>query len=68
MGSRNTDTGREGMLGLSGKAETPLDPEGLIKVHGELWQAICSPGGVSVGDLVRVVRVDGLKLHVEREK
>jgi len=44
----------------------PLLPggEGLIRVHGELWQAE-SAQPVQEGKTVRIVRVEGLKLHVE---
>ena len=34
--------GREGMIGLQGKVVTPLTPEGVIKVRGELWKASCN--------------------------
>ncbi|MBO0799862.1 MAG: nodulation protein NfeD, partial [Blastocatellia bacterium] len=32
-------TGLDGMIGLKGYAESPIEPEGLVFVHGELWQA-----------------------------
>jgi len=38
--------------------------EGLVRVHGELWQAE-SAQPVQEGKTVRVVRVEGLKLYVE---
>ncbi len=48
---------------------------GMVLVHGELWRAVCAPvdpAGRAVarekigrGARVRVVRVDGLTLHVE---
>ncbi|MGB2670042.1 MAG: NfeD family protein, partial [Candidatus Acidiferrum sp.] len=41
--------------------------EGMIRIHGELWRAV-SPQGVAEGKLVRVRRVEGLKLHVEPEE
>jgi membrane-bound serine protease (ClpP class) len=57
-------TGVENLVGAVGKAVEPLDPEGHIRVHGELWQARSSPPASS-GAAVRVVSVDGLELEVE---
>jgi len=37
---------------------------GMVFVHGELWRA-ASTGAIPKGARVRVVRVDGLTLHVE---
>jgi membrane-bound serine protease (ClpP class) len=61
-----TATGREEMLGAEGVVTTPLPAqgEGMIRVHGELWRATAS-SPVPEGALVRVTRVDGLKLFVE---
>jgi membrane-bound ClpP family serine protease len=39
----------------------------MIRVHGELWQAV-SPRAVTEGKPVRVRSVEGLKLHVEPEE
>ena len=66
--SRNwkTATGREEMLGAEGVVTTalPAHGEGMIRVHGELWRASAS-APVPEGALVRVTRVEGLKLFVE---
>jgi membrane-bound serine protease (ClpP class) len=61
-----TATGKEEMLGAEGVVTTPLPAqgEGMIRVHGELWRATAS-SPVPEGALVRVTRVDGLKLFVE---
>jgi membrane-bound serine protease (ClpP class) len=61
-----TTTGKEEMLGAEGIVTTPLPAqgEGMIRVHGELWRAAAS-SPVPEGALVRVTRVDGLKLFVE---
>ena len=40
-------------------------PRGQVRVHGELWEAICAEGA-DAGEIVRVTSVDGLKLVVER--
>jgi membrane-bound serine protease (ClpP class) len=62
-------TGREELIGEEGIAISGLlaGAEGMIRVHGELWQAI-SPRAVLEGKPVRVRSVEGLKLHVEPEE
>ena len=57
-------TGAENLLGAVGKAVEPLDPEGHIRVHGELWQARAGET-VPSGTRVRVVALDGLTVEVE---
>jgi membrane-bound serine protease (ClpP class) len=62
-------TGREELVGEQGVVVSAASAgvEGMIRVHGELWQAV-STEPVSAGAAVRVVRVEGLKLHVEPER
>jgi membrane-bound serine protease (ClpP class) len=64
-------TGPEELLGLSGIVITPIpgdaarEPrQGMVRVRGELWRAV-APQPVGAGGSVRVIRVDGLTLHVE---
>ena len=61
-----TATGREEMLGAEGVVTTalPARGEGMIRVHGELWRA-AADAPLPEGALVRVTRVEGLKLFVE---
>ncbi len=61
-----TATGREELIGSNGVVTAPVQPgaEGMVRVHGELWQAISSQP-VPAGTTVRVLRVEGLKLYVE---
>ena len=56
-------TGEAGMVGLEGRAETDLLPEGKVLVRGELWDAT-APVRLERGKAVRVVGVRGLKLEV----
>ena len=56
--------GREGMVGLKGKTVTLLNPEGLVRVRGELWTAVSQGGELVVGAEVVVVRLEGLRLDV----
>ncbi len=53
-----------GLIDLVGEARTPLEPSGKIFVHGEYWDAV-STAPVETGARVRVISVDGMKLHVE---
>ncbi len=67
--SWKSSTGREELIGEEGIAISGLGAgaEGMIRVHGELWQAV-SPRAVSEGKAVRVRSIEGLKLHVEPEE
>ena len=56
-------TGEPGMIGLEGRAETDLLPEGRVVVRGELWDA-WSPVRLERGATVRVTGVRGLRLEV----
>ena len=58
------ETGKEGMVGETGAAVTPLAPEGKVFVHGEYWDAV-APEAVAAGSRVRVTAVQRLKLSVE---
>ena len=58
-------TGREGLVGESGRALTELAPAGKIFVHGEYWDACCD-GTVKSGELVVVTGVEGMILTVRR--
>jgi membrane-bound serine protease (ClpP class) len=57
-------TGVENLVGAAGKAVEPLEPEGHVRVHGELWEAR-APEAVPAGAQIRVVALDGLTLEVE---
>jgi membrane-bound serine protease (ClpP class) len=59
-------TGAEGLVGARAEAIEACDPEGRVRLRGEIWQARC-PAGAAIGDTVRVVAVDGLLLEVEPE-
>ncbi len=57
-------TGKSGLIGEVGVVREPLEPEGKVFVHGELWKARSSIP-TSPGTRVRVLRVDdGLWLEV----
>ena len=54
------------MIGLTGRAQTSLDPEGMIFVRNELWPAR-SVFNIQAGQAVRVNGIDGLVLTVEAQ-
>lgn len=56
--------GLPNMLGTSGKVVSPLTPEGLVKIRGELWVAESESGEISNGGKVVVVGQNRLKLVV----
>ena len=56
------------MVGSRGKAVTPLDPEGLVRIKGELWESTSADRRINTGEEVIVVEQDGLKLTVRRDK
>lgn len=60
-------TGSSGMIGLIGRAQTAIAPQGTIFVRGELWRAR-SQMIISPGEGVRITGMDGLTLDVEAEK
>ena len=68
MVKRRHLTGREGMIGLQGKVVKPLNPIGVIKIEGELWNASSAGGTVGVDEDVVVVNIEGLKLTVRRKE
>jgi membrane-bound serine protease (ClpP class) len=62
---RQPATGMEGLVGVSGRATTDLDPEGWVIVQGELWRARAEEN-LAKGDPVQVVSGDGLRLRVRK--
>ena len=59
-------TGREGLIGEIGYARTALEPDGMVFVHGELWQATAIEGPIAQGEPVEIVDMQGFRLHVRK--
>jgi membrane-bound serine protease (ClpP class) len=60
-------TGQEELVGQLGVVRQPLDPEGYVLVHGELWRAQAGDDSIATGEPVEVVQIgDGLVLEVRR--
>jgi membrane protein implicated in regulation of membrane protease activity len=64
MRRRRARVGVETLLGETALALTPLEPDGQVKVNGEIWRAR-SARFVRSGDSVRIRAVDGLTLEVD---
>jgi len=62
---RRPTTGREGLVGTVGIAQSDLRPEGLIEVHGELWSAEADEE-IRAGERIKVVGLDGMKAKVSK--
>jgi membrane-bound serine protease (ClpP class) len=64
--SRKAFTGKEGLIGEVGTAQTDLGLEGKVFVHGEIWNAEAVEP-IARGTKVKVTRVlDSLKIRVEK--
>jgi membrane-bound serine protease (ClpP class) len=57
--------GMEGLMGEIGLVKEPIDPEGLVSVHGEYWRAR-SNEKIEPGEKVEVEGADGLILKVKK--
>ncbi|MDP8218733.1 MAG: nodulation protein NfeD [Candidatus Theseobacter exili] len=58
-------TGKSGLIGTKGIAETDLNPSGQVFIHGEIWKATSSEP-VDKGSNVIVTNVSGLELYVAK--
>jgi membrane-bound serine protease (ClpP class) len=57
-------SGQEGLLREHAEALEDFEHHGLVRVHGELWNAV-TRRPVRAGQVLRIVRIDGLTLEVE---
>jgi membrane protein implicated in regulation of membrane protease activity len=56
-------TGAEAMVGETAVVVERCDPEGTVRLRGEIWRARCG-AGARPGQRVRIGSVDGLTLEV----
>ena len=56
-------TGIETMVGMTGVVVTDCDPDGQVKIKGQIWKAHCAEGA-EAGTNVRVDAIEGLRLDV----
>jgi membrane-bound ClpP family serine protease len=57
-------TGPQTMIGKRCVTTTALNPDGYVRIDGELWRAVSAGGTVGAGMTVLVVAVDGMSLTV----
>ncbi len=58
--------GREGLIGRIGQAVTALTPDGEVDIDGAVWRATSHrEAGISPGDSIEVVGVEGWYLEVD---
>jgi membrane-bound serine protease (ClpP class) len=62
---RRQESGVSEMVGMLGRAATPLDPEGTVAIRGEFWHARADEP-IAEGERVEAVAVEGLELRVRR--
>jgi membrane-bound serine protease (ClpP class) len=62
---RRPTTGREGLIGEEGTAQSAIDPTGKVFVRGEYWEA-SSDAPLASGDKVVVEAVEGMRLKVRK--
>ena len=63
--AKKVTTGKQGLVGKVGTTLTPLNLEGQVSVHGEVWKAV-SDEKIKKGEKVEVVEVEGLVIKVKR--
>ena len=56
----------DGLVGSEGEVVSPLAPEGMVRIKGELWRAESASGEINTGEEVTVVGQDRLRLIVRR--
>ncbi|MDA8430824.1 MAG: nodulation protein NfeD [Geobacteraceae bacterium] len=58
-------TGRDGLIGQEGVAESCINQEGTVFIRGEYWAA-WSDEPIAAGSRVQALDVDGMRLRVKR--
>jgi membrane-bound serine protease (ClpP class) len=64
--SLKIETGKEALVGSTGKAATDLNPNGTVRVNGEFWQATTKAPPIKEGTAVKVTGMEGMFLTVEQ--
>ena len=65
----DVNTGVEQLVGEKGVAQEWLDPRGMVRVRGELWQAEAEPRGqpIEPNSEIRITGAHNVTLIVSRE-
>ncbi len=59
-------TGINSLIGCTGEAISLIDPAGMIKINGEMWNAETLSGKINAGENVIVKEIKNLTLYVEQ--
>lgn len=62
---RRVQTGAEGLVGEAAAVIEACDPEGSVRLRGEIWRARSAGADAEPGTEVSIVAVNGLTLEVE---
>jgi len=65
MKPRVMSIGVEGLIGETGIAITPLNPNGSAEIEGEIWEVHSMSGNLEKGATIKVIKKDGHHLIVE---
>ncbi|WP_461866721.1 NfeD family protein [Thermococcus sp.] len=65
---KDVKVGLETLLGKEATVIRELNPEGIIKIGNEFWNARCINGSAKPGEKVKVVKTRGTMLLVERRE
>ena len=61
-------SGNNALIGSIGEAINEINPEGMVKVNGEMWNAISIEGKINPGDNIIIKEIKNLTLYVEQVK
>jgi membrane-bound ClpP family serine protease len=64
--SKKPLSGLTDLIGFKGKAVTPISPKGMVRVNGELWEAISLEGNIQKGENIIIEKQDGLQLTIRK--
>ena len=56
------------LIGETGVAVDDIDPDGYVRIGGELWQARSRRAPIGKGEPIRVIASEGIRLIVEKEE
>ncbi|MBL7198005.1 MAG: nodulation protein NfeD [Candidatus Omnitrophica bacterium] len=66
---KKVSTGKEGLIDATATAMTKINKKGRVFLHGEIWTAYnTKKETIKKGDEVKVIKVEGLKLYIEKIK
>ena len=60
--------GPEQLIGMTGRAFSPLTPRGEVSVEGQIWKAESLEGPIKIGEAVEIVSREGLLLRVKTKQ